>query len=210
MTSPLTTRLYEGSLTFFTGPMSCGKTLELIRHLQIFKEQQIPMICLRPESDVRTPIVQSRSGLSLLDAVSVDVNDLDRIEGLMRDKFVIGIDEIIFFAPTIVPLLEAEVRRGKTVMVAGLDNDFSGKLFPTSAALMELPETIIQRSRAVCSICRRYNATRTQRLRDGKPVAANDPQELVEGSVSNVTYEARCLEHHELAPPVHSSTASLF
>lgn len=210
MPSPLTTRLYEGSLTFFTGPMSCGKTLELIRYLQIFKEQQIPMICLRPNTDVRTPVVQSRSGLSIVDAVSVDVNDLDRIEGLMRDKFVIGIDEIIFFAPTIVPLLEAEIRRGKTIMVAGLDNDFSGKLFPTSAALMQLPETIIQRSRSVCSVCRRYNATRTQRLRDGKPVAANDPQELVEGSVSNVTYEARCIEHHELAPAVTSATASMF
>jgi thymidine kinase len=205
MSSPLTTRLYEGSLTFFTGPMSCGKTLELIRHLQIFKEQQVPMICLRPSSDVRTPVVQSRSGLSLVDAVSVDAEDLTRIAALMHDKFVIGIDEIIFFPPSIVPLLEAELRRGKTIMVAGLDNDFSGKLFPTSASIMELPETIIQRSRAVCSVCRRYNATRTQRLRDGKPVAANDPQELVEGSVSNVTYEARCLEHHELAPMTASS-----
>ena len=137
-----------------------------------------------------------------MEAVTVEANDLEKIAELMQDKFVIGIDEIIFFPPSIVPLLETELRHGKTLLVAGLDNDFSGKLFPTSAALMELPETIIHRSRSVCSVCRRYNATRTQRLRDGKPVPANDPQELVEGSVSNVTYEARCLEHHELAPPL--------
>jgi thymidine kinase len=71
-------------------------------------------------------------------------------------------------------------------------------MFETCAALMAIPETIVQRSRAVCSICRGYNATRTQRLRDGNPVPYEDPLILVEGSAANVTYEARCLAHHEV------------
>jgi rhodanese-related sulfurtransferase len=28
--------------------MACGKTLELVRHLQIFALQQVPLVCLRP------------------------------------------------------------------------------------------------------------------------------------------------------------------
>ena len=186
-----------GSLTFFAGPMACGKTLELVRHLQIFREQQIPLVCLRPLMDTRTPTVQSRSGL-LHEAIGVDPVDTYRIALLMSDKQVIGIDEIQLFPAGIASLLLEEVRRGKTVLVSGIDTDFRGELFPATHAILALPETIVQRSRAVCSVCRRYNATRTQRLRDGKPVPASDPLFLIEGSEQNVTYEARCLEHHEL------------
>ena len=184
-----------GSLTFFTGPMACGKTLELVRNLMIFREQQIPLICLRPSTDTRTPTVQSRNGL-LLDAVAIDPHDAKAFLDAVADKTVIGIDEIQLFPAEIVSLLKEELRRGKTILVSGLDTDFRAIPFPTSAALMALPETIIHRSRAVCGVCRRYNATRSQRLRNGEPAPASDPAVLIEGSEDNVTYEARCLEHH--------------
>ncbi len=193
-----TTLLQHGSLTFFAGPMSSGKTLELIRHLQIFQQQQIPLICLRPATDVRTAKVQSRAGL-LLDGFTVDATDLEGIRAAIRDKWVIGIDEVNFFTPELVPILVDELRKGKTILVSGIDTDFRGELFPTTQALLAVPETIVERSRAVCAVCRQHNATRTQRLRDGKPVPKNDPQILVEGSAANVSYEARCLQHHELS-----------
>lgn len=191
------TFLNQGSLTFFTGPMACGKTLELVRHLHIFREQQIPLACIRPTLDTRSTQVQSRSGL-LHDAIAIDAHDLEALAKTMAPIAVIGIDEIQFFPPTIVPLLEAELRRGKTILVSGLDNDFKGHVFPTAQALMNLPETIVQRSRAVCGVCHKYNATRTQRLRNGEPVSADDPAVLVEGSQDAVTYEARCIAHHEI------------
>lgn len=177
--------------------MACGKTLELVRHLQIFQEQLIPLICLRPLLDTRSPTVQSRSGL-LHDAVGVDVNDLARLTELMADKRVIGLDEAQFFPPAVVPLLVDQLRQGKTILVSGLDTDFRGVVFPTAHALFAIPETDVQRSRAVCGVCHRYNATRTQRLRNGVPVAMEEDPVLVEGSQSDVTYEARCLEHHQV------------
>jgi thymidine kinase len=177
--------------------MACGKTLELIRHLQIFREQGIPLLCLRPSLDTRSPNVQSRSGM-LQDAIAIDVHDHEALARHMHDNMVIGLDEIQFFPPTIVPLLLDQVRKGKTVLASGLDTDFRGEPFPTSIALIALPECVVERSRAVCSVCRRYNATRTQRLRNGKPVTANDPLIAIEGTGDIMSYEARCLEHHVL------------
>ncbi len=192
-----TTLLRPGSMTFFTGPMFCGKTLELIRHLQIFEQQQIPLICLRPATDTRTTKLQSRSGLTL-DGEIVEATDLEKIKDLIRDKWVIGVDEVNFFTPELVPILVEELRKGKTILLSGIDTNFRAELFPTTQAILAIPEVIIQRSRSVCSVCRQHNATRTQRLRNGKPVPKNDPMMLVEGSAENVTYEARCLEHYEL------------
>ncbi|MBM3204422.1 thymidine kinase [Candidatus Uhrbacteria bacterium] len=187
----------SGSLTFFTGPMACGKTLELVRHLHIFREQQIPLVCIRPAIDTRTPTVQSRSGL-LHDAVAIVTSDLLALTEAMVGKVVIAIDEFQFFPAEIVSVLEQELRKGKTILLSGLDTDFRGILFPSSQAVLALPETIIQRSRAVCSVCHQYNATRTQRLKNGQPVGKDDPVVVVEHANDIITYEARCLEHHQI------------
>lgn len=184
-----------GSLTFFTGPMACGKTLELVRHLQIHAAQQVPTVCIRPATDTRSEKVQSRSGLSY-DGLTVQDDDLAAIRRVLDDYAVIGADEAQFFSPTIVPLLHDAIRRGKTILVSGLDTDFRGEVFPTALALMSLPETVIQRTRAVCSVCREHNATRTQRLKDGEPVRRDEPVVAVEDSSATISYEPRCLAHH--------------
>lgn len=186
-----------GSITFFTGPMACGKTLELVRHLQIYAAQQVPTICLRPALDTRSSRVESRSGLAY-DGLTVPENDMEAIKSAMASYDVIGIDELQFFPRELVPILDEAMRNGKTILVSGLDTDFRGQIFPTAIALMSIPETVIQRSRAVCSVCRQHNATRTQRLRNGEPVRADDPVVTVEQAGVAVTYEPRCVEHHML------------
>ncbi len=206
MNSPLLLTEH-GSLTFFTGPMASGKTFELVRHLHIFREQQVPLVCLRPSTDNRTPTVQSRDGL-LQDAIAVDPQNLTMLTRYLSEAQVIGIDEVQFFTPTIIQVLEQALRQGKTLLVAGLDADFRGLLFPAAQAIMSLPETIVSRSRAVCAVCHRYNATRTQRLRNGQPVFFDDPLVLIEHSAKETTYEARCLEHHVVLPAQVESLAS--
>lgn len=186
-----------GSLTFFTGPMACGKTLELVRHLQIHAAQQVPTICIRPATDTRSEKVQSRSGMSY-DGLTVHDGDLDGIRQILERYDVIGADEAQFFSPTIVPLLHDATRHGKTILISGLDTDFRGEVFPTALALLALPETIVQRTRAVCSVCRQHNATRTQRFMDGQPVRRDEPIVAVENSNATISYEPRCLEHHEV------------
>lgn len=200
----------SGSLTFFTGPMACGKTLELIRHLQIYAEQQIPTICIRPALDTRSSMVESRAGLRY-DGITLAENDLDGVQQMLKQYDVIGVDEVQFFIPEIATVLQHALRQGKTILIAGLDTDFRGAMFPTSLALLSLPETVIQRTRAVCRICRKHNATRTQRLDNGTPARSDAPVIAVEGAETNITYEPRCIEHHVFENfSAEKSSTSLF
>ena len=184
-----------GSLTFFTGPMACGKTLELVRHLQLYSEQRVPTICIRPATDTRGENVRSRSGISY-DGLTVPQSDPESLKQTLAQYDVIGVDEVQFFSPEIVPLLHEAMRQGKVILISGLDTDFRGEMFPTASALFNYPETIIQRSRAVCAVCRQHNATRTQRLKNGEPVRRDEPVVAVEGAEATVSYEPRCVEHH--------------
>jgi thymidine kinase len=177
--------------------MACGKTLELVRHLQIYAAQQVPTICLRPALDTRTSRVESRSGMAF-DGLTVPEDDIEAIKNAMANYDVIGIDELQFFTAELIAVIDDAMRHGKTILVSGLDTDFRGQIFPTAIALMSIPETVIQRSRAVCSVCRQHNATRTQRLKNGVPVRADEPSLVVEQAGDAITYEPRCVEHHEI------------
>lgn len=185
----------SGSLTFFTGPMACGKTLELVRHLRIHSEQRVPTICVRPATDTRSDDVRSRSGLTFA-GVTVPNDDPQTLAEILSKYDVIGVDEFQFFSPRMVPLLHDAMRNGKTILISGLDTDFRGEVFPAALALLALPETIVQRTRAVCAVCRQHNATRTQRLKNGEPVRRDEPVVEVEGAEATTTYEPRCVEHH--------------
>lgn len=178
--------------------MFCGKTLELVRHLQIYAAQQVPTICLRPLTDTRSSRVQSRAGMSY-DGLTIRDSDLNAVQEIIDRYEVIGVDEVQFFSKDLVPLLHQAARQGKIILISGLDADFRGEVFPSSLALLTNPETEVHRTRAVCSVCRKHNATRTQRLKNGEPVSRNEPTIAIEGSHAEYTYEPRCVDHHILS-----------
>lgn len=80
------------------------------------------------------------------------------------------------------------------IIVAGLDMDFRGEPFGPMPDILSRAEKIIKFT-AVCTVCGENNATRTQRIRDGKPANYYDPVVLVGGTED---YTARCPEHHEV------------
>lgn len=184
-----------GSITFFTGPMFSGKSEQLISRLKKFRVRHLPVVCLQPTRDTRTPAVQSRNGLAH-ESVRVEPHDLAAIRQAVGDARAIGIDEFHFFPPTVVPLLVELMRQGRVVLVAGLDTDFRAVAYDVAAELMKIPEVEVVRTRAICEVCRQENATRSQRLVGGAPASADQPVLIVEGAVANITYEPRCLEHH--------------
>jgi thymidine kinase len=83
--------------------------------------------------------------------------------------------------------------KGIRVLVAGLDQDFRGEPFGPMPALMSLAERV-DKIHAICMVCG-DEASRTQRLVNGKPARYDDPVVIVGASEM---YEARCRRHHEV------------
>ena len=80
------------------------------------------------------------------------------------------------------------------IMIGGLDTDFRGEPFGPMPQLMAKADRVTKHT-AVCSICGENNATKTQRLVNGKPAFWHDPVVMVG---AKEMYTARCPMHHEV------------
>ena len=157
------------------------------------------MLIVKPQIDSRYDIghVVSHAGAKMR-AVAVD-SPAD-IPGLVEGYDVIGVDEVQFFAPEIVLILDGLVEKGMRVLVSGLDQDFRGFPFGPMPNLLCRAE-LVDKLQAVCHRCG-GPATMTQRLVDGAPAPA-DGATIVVGALEQ--YEARCRTCHELAAPAYAT-----
>jgi thymidine kinase len=183
----------SGWLEVITGPMYCGKSEELIRRLRRVKIAKQKVKVFKPALDNRysKKDVVSHSGNSI-EAVPVDHPEeiLERIDDTVD---VVGIDEAQFFHEDLVQICENLADRGIRVILAGLDRDFRNQPFGPMPELMARAE-YVDKLHAICIQCGEP-ASRTQRLIDGEPAAADDPVILV-GAAE--VYEARCRSCHAI------------
>ncbi|CCU80003.1 Thymidine kinase [Halanaerobium saccharolyticum subsp. saccharolyticum DSM 6643] len=183
----------SGWLEVITGPMYCGKSEELIRRLRRVKIAKQKVKVFKPVLDNRysKKDVVSHSGNSI-EAVPVDHPEeiLKRIDASVD---VVGIDEAQFFHEDLIEICEDLADRGKRVILAGLDRDFRNQPFGPMPELMARAE-YVDKLHAICIQCGEP-ASRTQRLIDGEPAAADDPVILV-GAAE--VYEARCRSCHAI------------
>jgi len=186
---------HRGSIELICGSMFSGKTEELIRRMRRagFARQQVQVF--KPAIDTRYAIekVTSHNGLNI-EAQPVE-SALDILTAVSPETSVVAIDEVQFFDHAIVDVCEKLAKQGKRVICAGLDMDFRGMPFGPMPDLMARAETV-SKLRAICVICGE-NASRTQRLIEGKPAAYDDPVVLV-GAAE--VYEARCRQCHAVLP----------
>jgi thymidine kinase len=182
-----------GSLTVITGSMFSGKTEELIRRLRraLYARRSVQVFkhALETRSDLTE--IRSHNGVPHeAGAVSTSEELLERIE---PETDVVAVEEAQFFDEGIVDACRSLADSGYQVIVAGLDMDFRGRPFgPMPSLLAEADEVV--KLRAICARCGR-DASRSQRLIDGKPAPASAPTILVG---AQETYEARCRQHHEV------------
>jgi thymidine kinase len=115
------------------------------------------------------------------------------IDNLESDVTVVGIDEAQFFDNDIVNVANQLADRGLRVIVTGLDTDFRGEPFGCMPVMIAKADKVDKLS-AICMVCGE-DATRTQRLVNGKPAHYNNPVVIVGASEM---YEARCRHHHEV------------
>ncbi len=187
------TRRHTGSLTVITGSMFSGKTEELIRLVRRAMHARRKFQVFKSALDTRceTTVIRTHDGIRF-DALAVsDAAELASL--LARGVEVVGIEEIQFLDEAVVLLCQQLADRGIDVIAAGLDQDFRGEPFGFMPRLMAVADHVMK-LHAICKKCGN-EASRTQRLIDGRPAAWNDPTILIGASES---YEARCRQCHEV------------
>ncbi len=140
-----------GSIEVICGSMFSGKTEELIRRLKRaqFANQKVEIY--KPAVDVR----YSEDQVVSHDLHSIPSTPIDSPASMLllsSDVEVVGIDEAQFFDETLVEVAQKLANRGIRVIIAGLDQDFSGKPFGPIPALMAVAEDV-QKVHAICVKC---------------------------------------------------------
>lgn len=186
-------RHIHGSIEVICGSMFSGKTDELIRRLVRATIAKQKVQVFKPAIDVRYAVekVTSHTG-SNFDAIPVE-KAADIREKLDDETTVVGFDEAQFFDPEIIQVAQELAGKGIRVLVAGLDMDFRGEPFGPIPRFLSMAEHV-DKLHAICMVCG-GEASRTQRLVNGKPARYDDPVVIVGASEM---YEARCRVHHEV------------
>lgn len=194
------------SFELITGPMSCGKTEELLRRIRrcIIAKKKVKIIS--PEIDTREngDYIKSRNGL-WLEAIKVK-HAIQIMSFVKPEDEIIAIDELQFFDSNIVKVISKLVSEGKRVIGTGLELDFKAEPFGSMPELMCIA-TKVDKLHAVCMKCGSDHATRTQRLINGKPADKSSPLIMIGG---DETYEARCIKCYELPDSEHDKQKSKF
>ena len=141
-----------GWVEVIAGSMFSGKSEELIRRLRRAKIARQKVQVFKPEidarfsdnhivshSEMRHESANSRSAAELLTKVDTDTE-------------VVGIDEGQFFDNTLVDVANALARRGVRVIIAGLDQDYTGKPWEPMPQLLAIAE-YITKTHAICMKC---------------------------------------------------------
>lgn len=186
-----------GVLEVITGPMFSGKSEELIRRLKRARIARQRVACFKPDIDLRYHRTSIASHSSQTHEASTvrNVEDLRAALSPQLDEIeVVGIDEVQFLSPEIVPLALELVAMGKRVLAAGLDTTFANEPFGPVPHLMALADKVTKLS-AVCMVCGQP-AIHTQRL--------GQSQELVVVGAAGL-YEARCRAHFSPHTDEHGS-----
>ena len=173
-----------GWIEVITGCMFSGKTEELIRRLRRAQIAKQKVKVFKPRIDARYSenSIVSHSEQSL---PSILIDDIIEVLKLSEDAQVIGIDEAQFFNEGIVHICNLLASRGKRVIVAGLDQDYTGKPFEPMPQLLAIAE-YITKQHAICVVCGNP-ADKTQRK-------TSESERVIVGA-SNI-YEARCRKCH--------------
>lgn len=169
--------------------MFSGKTEELIRRLRraLYARQQVQIF--KPHIDKRYDeiAIVSHSQQQLTAQPVAHANEI--LESLKDDTDVVAIDEGQFFDRTLIDVAQTCADRCKRVVVAGLDQDFTGAAFDPMPELMAVAE-FVSKTLAICVVCGNP-AGRSQRLtRQSRRVVVGASQ----------AYEARCRKCHSTEP----------
>jgi thymidine kinase len=170
-----------GWIEVIAGSMFSGKSEELIRRLRRAKIARLKVQVFKPEIDIRYSRDHIVSHSEMRHESGAVRSAREILELLDPATEVVGIDEGQFFDNDLVEIANQLAARGVRVIIAGLDQDYTGRPFEPMPQLLAVAE-YITKTHAICVRC-------------GQP--ANYSQRIVEveGQVvvgAGDAYEARC------------------
>ncbi len=185
-----------GWIEVIAGSMFSGKSEELIRRLRRAKIARQKVQVFKPEVDSRfsKDHIVSHSEMR---HESANIRSASEVLAKVEpDTEVVGIDEGQFFDNALVDVATQLAKRGVRVIIAGLDQDYTGKPWEPMPQLLAIAE-YITKTHAICMKC-------------GQP--ANYSQRIFESEERVAVgaagmYEARCRRcfvPHADAPTTHS------
>lgn len=147
---------YKGKLIVHTGSMFSGKTSSLEKEMNRFSIAGYKTIAFKPTLDTRTGDnnIVTHDNTSF---AAVMVSSIDEVDEYLKnnDVDVIGIDEVQFLEGDIEHILETIknlLYKEKTVVVAGLDMDYTATPFEIVKELMPRSD-YLYKHHAVCTKC---------------------------------------------------------
>ncbi|MDQ3220791.1 MAG: thymidine kinase [Acidobacteriota bacterium] len=161
--------------------MFSGKSEELIRRLNRARIARQKVQVFKPMIDARysQEEIASHSGQKHISIPVTTAAEL--MKKIEPDTQVIGIDEGQFFDMELIEAVNELANAGKRVIIAGLDQDYTGKPFEPMPQLLSTAE-YITKIHAICVKCG-ATANYTQRTVES--------EQLVEVGAAD-KYEARC------------------
>jgi thymidine kinase len=192
---PPQVRTTAGWIEVIAGSMFSGKSEELIRRLRRAKIARQKVQVFKPHIDSRFSDDHIVSHSEMRHESSNISSASEILERLLPDTEVVGIDEGQFFDDKLIQVANTLAGRGLRVIIAGLDQDYTGKPFEPMPQLLAIAE-YITKTHAICMRCGQpaNYSQRTFESNERVAVGASDK------------YEARCRAHfvpHADAPTVH-------
>jgi len=184
-----------GWIEVIAGSMFSGKSEELIRRLRRARIARQKVQVFKPEMDARfsNDHIVSHSEMR---HESANVRTAEEIRASVNPETeVVGIDEGQFFDNQLIAVVNELAQKGIRVIIAGLDQDYTGKPWEPMPQLLAVAE-YITKTHAICMKCGQP-ANYTQRTFESE-------ERVAVGGAG--MYEARCrtcFVPHADAPTVH-------
>ncbi len=188
-------RATAGWIEVIAGAMFSGKSEELIRRLRRAKIARQKVQVFKPEIDSRFSNDHIVSHSEMRHESSNVRSVAELLAKLEPDTEVVGVDEAQFFDNELIEVANQLAKRGVRVIIAGLDQDYTGKPWEPMPQLLAIAE-YITKTHAICMKCGQP-ANYSQRTFESE-------ERVAVGAMG--MYEARCRRcfvPHADAPTIH-------
>src|SRR5438128_9015196 len=192
---PGQSRRVAGWIEVIAGSMFSGKSEELIRRLRRAKIARQKVQVFKPKVDTRFSQDHIVSHSEMRHESSNVSSTEDLLARLDPDTEVVGIDEGQFFDNELVVVANTLAQRGVRVIIAGLDQDYTGKPWEPMPQLLAIAE-YITKTHAICVKCGQP-ANYSQRIFESEERVAVGAAGMYEACCR------QCFVPHADAPTIH-------